>query len=214
MEPVSREKFQVAWFKLAEFIDRGERERAFTIHKLLMHTVDAQAYAHHLEGDLLFFFNDPNALACYEKAAQIYHRDGNLSQAAAMYEYLIRIKIDEPLFLDQLISLYQELGHPTRTFFGTQQLIKHFVNSKQATTAYKAIEKLSSVLTPHDYARLYQDLTNILIDKKYNDPELINMCIHKTLTLFATNSIYKKNFLDSLCKRNIKWSTHLPEKLL
>ena len=50
------DKYTIAWFKLAECVAKGEKEKAFGVYRLLMHSLEDQAYAYQLEGDLLDAF--------------------------------------------------------------------------------------------------------------------------------------------------------------
>ena len=41
--------YSVAWFKLAEFVTRKEKERAFGVYRLLSHSIADRAFAAQLE---------------------------------------------------------------------------------------------------------------------------------------------------------------------
>src|SRR3990172_10433854 len=80
MRQVPAEKYNIAWFKLAEFVARGEKERALGIYRLLIHSFDDKAFSYQLEGDLLSAFNDESARDKYLSAAQLYHKEGRIDE--------------------------------------------------------------------------------------------------------------------------------------
>ena len=74
MRQVPSDKYNIAWFKLAEFVSRGEKERALGLYRLLTHSFDDRALTYQLEGDLLLSFNDDSAQDRYRKAAEEYRQ--------------------------------------------------------------------------------------------------------------------------------------------
>ena len=99
------ESYTVAWFKLADFVARGEKERALTVHRLLMHSVQDEAIPYQLEGDILLAFDDDAALDRYHIAANIYKKAGKIKQAASVYEHVSLFKEDERIF-EALFDVY------------------------------------------------------------------------------------------------------------
>ncbi len=106
------ESYTVAWFKLADFIARGEKERALTVHRLLMHSVQDEAIQYQLEGDILLAFDDDAALDRYHIAANIYKKAGKIKQAASVYEHVSLFKDDERI-LEALFDVYFLLKNDT-----------------------------------------------------------------------------------------------------
>lgn len=98
----------IAWFKLAEFIARGEKERALTIYKLLALSFQDRAVAHQLEGDLLFAFND-SQIACqkYLQAIRLYKEENRIPQAIALYEHMRKLQSNAAIFTEELAELHQ-----------------------------------------------------------------------------------------------------------
>lgn len=110
MKEIPSDKYSVAWFKLAEFVGRGEKERALGLYRLLVHSFDDRAFAFQLEGDLLLSFNDAEAQQRYMQAARLYQEDGDMLKAAAVYEHLLFLDADNIFYKKQLAILYQSLG--------------------------------------------------------------------------------------------------------
>src|SRR5665647_217414 len=91
MKQVPPDKYTIAWFKLAEYVARGEKERALGVYRLLCYSFDDKAFACQLEGDILWSFNDRSASDKYFQAAQLYMADAKNLQAAAVYEHLVTL---------------------------------------------------------------------------------------------------------------------------
>ena len=89
MRYIPNDKYTIAWFKLAECVTKGEKEKAFGVYRLLKHSLEDQAYANQLEGDLLSAFADEKAIEKYEHAAQLYYTQNRYKEAAILYEELI-----------------------------------------------------------------------------------------------------------------------------
>jgi len=105
----------VAWFKLAECVARGEKERALAVYRLLAHSLNDPALAAQLEADILLFFNKEDALKKYQQAAD-YYKNGqdksgqHLFKAACVYEHMLTINPRNNKHRQEIIELYQELG--------------------------------------------------------------------------------------------------------
>ncbi len=81
-------KCSIAWFKLAEFTNRREKERALLFYRLLVHSINNEAVACQLEGDLFAAFNDQRALDCYRRAARMYTQMNKAVHAEVLYELI------------------------------------------------------------------------------------------------------------------------------
>ncbi len=105
------DRYTVAWFKLAECISRGEKERALGVYRLLSHSFIDQAVARQLAGDIhLSFNNEEEAIVQYDKAADLYQKSKRLLEAAAVYEHLLTLQGDNVRFRKNIVDLYQQLG--------------------------------------------------------------------------------------------------------
>ncbi len=99
-------KHSVAWFKIAEFVSRGEKERALAVYRLLAHTLEDPAFVQQLEADILLAFHDDTAFEHYGKAAFLYIKTGKYSETAAIYEHLIMLEPSNQDQLKMLVELY------------------------------------------------------------------------------------------------------------
>lgn len=85
--------YNIAWFKLAECVSRGEKERALGVYRLLSHSIGDAAFVLQLEGDLLLAFDDKEqAIEKYRSAIQTYQQDNRWLEAAGVYEHIISIE--------------------------------------------------------------------------------------------------------------------------
>lgn len=86
----------VAWYKLADLITRGEREKALSVYRLLAHSFDDKAYALQLEGDVLYALDDPRSKEKYFQAATLYKEEKRWVDAVALTEHLIALHPEDP----------------------------------------------------------------------------------------------------------------------
>ncbi len=105
MKLLSSGSHNIAWFKLADFVARGEKERALSIFKLLVHSISDKAFALQLEGDILLAFHDNMALDKYHASAAFYKKQGDYQKAIAVYEHVSLFKNDIKI-LEALLDVY------------------------------------------------------------------------------------------------------------
>ncbi len=83
----------IAWFALAEFVQRKEKERALAVYRLLAHSLAHDvAVAAQLEGDLLQAFNDVRAADAYMRAFEVFEKEGRSVHAASIGAVLTMYK--------------------------------------------------------------------------------------------------------------------------
>ena len=186
MRNVPPDKYNVAWFKLAECVSRGEKERALGVYRLLAHSLSDSAFARQLQGDILFSFNDTiGAVEHYRKAAQLYQQDERFLEAAAVYEHIVVLAQDKQEFLYHLIELYRLLGMPGKMGFHGQALCLLLLNSAQYSNALVLLDNLAQQVQPQDISPLrYQVLTTLA----RNDYEL-TLAIERHIAIHITDLI-------------------------
>lgn len=92
----------LAWYKLAELITRGEKEKVLNFYRLLSHSFAERAYALQVEGDILWAFADKGSLEKYEQAVYLYQRDNKLPEAIALCEHMLQL---EPTRIATIMTL-------------------------------------------------------------------------------------------------------------
>ena len=105
MKLLASESYNVAWFKLADFVVRGEKERALSVHRLLMHSVPDEAVRYQLEADILLAFEDEASVDFYHLAANLYKKNGKMRHAAAVYEH-VSLFVEDEKVLEALFEIY------------------------------------------------------------------------------------------------------------
>ena len=104
----------VAWFKLAELIARGEREKALSVFRLLAHSLPDRAYVLQIEGDILWFLDDTAAVEKYKQAAVIYQKEKRWVNAISLYEHLLTQRPEAYEILSTLLMLYVSMDWQER----------------------------------------------------------------------------------------------------
>lgn len=181
MRQLPSDKYNVAWFKLAEFVARGERERALGLYKLLVHSFDDRALAYQLEGDLLLSFNDQAAACqCYLFAAESYKNDMRIIEAAAVYEHLILLNPEIQEYHIHALELYDQLGIFPRLLVHLNRLCSLLIQSNEFEQLGFFLSNWEHKINRHDAVQFYKNLTLELI--KYNAQEtLITQYLKKAL---------------------------------
>jgi tetratricopeptide (TPR) repeat protein len=166
MKQLPSERYSVAWFKLADCIARGEKERALGVYRLLSHSFDDPALARQLHADILLSFNDERAQKAYQEAAVLYRERNRLIEAAAVYEHLVIIDPQNILYRTQIIELYQQLGIVSKVTSYLYKLIDDLMAHDQWK---KAVEISTQYETAGDLAftaQLHEQMLFHLINKE------------------------------------------------
>lgn len=148
MNTLSSETYNVAWFKLADFVARGEKERALVTYRLLMHSVVDQAFSYQLEGDILLAFDDHVAFDRYHQAACLYKKDGNMKKAIAVYEHALFFKTDA-VILEALLDIYDTLQEHHNFLSTFMKYANLMIQNKQCD---KLLQRIHMYTAKHDLA--------------------------------------------------------------
>src|SRR5438552_2660485 len=90
------DKYTIAWFKIAECVSRGEKERALGVYRLLSHSFNDSAVARQLEADIYLSCNEVDrAIFLYRQAMEYYEKSGRTLEAAAVCEHLVFLLPDD-----------------------------------------------------------------------------------------------------------------------
>jgi hypothetical protein len=137
------EKSNVAWFKLAEFVERKEKERALSIYRLLVHSLNDSAYTAQLEGDLFAAFHDDRAIESYRRAALLYEESDRYLPAALVYERMAALQHTSDEVCDswrRSFALYQLLGYEAKMIRSACALVCVYGTQGQCTQAQEFLE--------------------------------------------------------------------------
>ncbi len=143
MKQVEADKYNIAWFKLAECISRREKERALGVYRLLSHSFENAAVVHQLEGDIMLAFNDQErAVQKYVQAAQLYEQQGQLMQAIAVYDHIITL-VDCPASVERMIDLYGQLNDHQRMFAYIKRFCHHLLKKQEMVQLFSILQKFN-----------------------------------------------------------------------
>lgn len=150
----------ISWFKLAEFVERGEKERALGIYKLLALSIHDTAFTYQLEGDILLAFDDQQAITKYLQAAQHYIQQNNILSAIGVLNHVVILAPNQTIAWDLLTKLY--LDH-----FLTKIIIhlRNLINNQQITSAKNTIEQIiitcQKETKPKELEQIMQDIKRL-----------------------------------------------------
>lgn len=207
MRYIPTDKYTVAWFKLAECVAKGEKEKAFGVYRLLMHSLEDKAYAHQLEGDLLGAFHDERALEKYEHAAQLYVANHRWKEAIALYEELVVMNLDNTRAVRCLLELYNKHQKPEQYAAKIIRLAQLFFAKRRFLHIGQLIDTLPCCIISDEATRVSIELCEQMVRKEEVESRVIEKMIQKT-TLYAAaqkNTHLLEQFLSTLKQINSIW---------
>ena len=157
MKTLASDSYNIAWFKLADFVARGEKERALSVLRLLMHSVCDEALTYQLEGDILLAFNDQSAMDRYYTAAHIYQKNGKFQQAICIYQQAFT-RTQEEKILQNLLEIYLFLNHKAGIIKSFAQLAKLSIEKKNSEELMTYIQNISEKYDINRQIILYSQL--------------------------------------------------------
>ncbi len=207
MRYVPSDKYTIAWFKLAECVAKGEKEKAFGVYRLLMHSLEDQAYAYQLEGDLLDAFQDERAIEKYAHAAHLYQTNNRAKEAIALYKELIYKAPQDNRYLSRLIDLYKNHKSP---HVGTTKLIAladELIEKNMSLQTVMVVDALQGVANIASLVPLYSKIISALISFHSDEKDTINDILQKFLDLLINHDYQNqlKAFLSELEQMNLDW---------
>lgn len=184
MKTLASESYNVAWFKLADFVARGEKERALSVLRLLMHSISNEALTYQLEGDILLAFDDFAALERYQTAATLFKKSGKFQQAVSVYHHALLFKEDEKI-LHALLDAYILMQHKTGILETFAKIATILLTKQNRTEVIALLEKSCETLSDSLQAQLHARLVkSVLLNDAKN--ELITQYIYRTIDLYQT----------------------------
>lgn len=167
MRTLASQSYNIAWFKLADFVARGEKERALSIYRLLMHSVAEGALTYQLEGDILLAFDDDAALDRYHVAANLYKKSGKFQEAISVYLHAALFKEDEKI-LEALLDTYVLIKHKQGILETFSKVAKLYLQQQKIETLlnliHRSLVQLDKSMQPILYGRFVRSM--MLYDEK------------------------------------------------
>jgi tetratricopeptide (TPR) repeat protein len=137
--------YSIAWFKIAEYVMRGEKERALGVYRLLSHSLDDQPLAFQLEADILMACGDDRAPSAYIKAGEQYEKENRRAQAIAVYEHVATIQPGNESIQLTLIRLYGQENNQERLYEHANHLIHLYFDNRNYHSACNLVESISTL---------------------------------------------------------------------
>lgn len=183
MSQLISDKCNVAWFKLAEFVARKEKERALSIYRLLVHSLPDEAMRLQLEGDLLLAFNDAKALSCYAKAAELYESSGKIIEAIGVYEHCATLAPECEHYTVSLTRLFLDREQPSKALYYFGRYVRIVCISG---TMHKALEAIgSSPFDSGDRIHLYELAICATLENSRFNGALFSMPLERVLQAYS-----------------------------
>jgi len=200
MRQVQSETYSVAWFALAECVSRGEKERALGVYRLLSHSITDQAFRAQLEADILWAFNDSDAIDKYQAAAALYKKEGRLLQATTIVAHIVEIKPDNLSYLHELIALHRASGNMEQLITSAVQYITVACQKKDVYKALDCMHQIEADIDGASAGSVYQQLVFVLFKQEGASHEALSGYIKKTIDAFLVHSQSKalQTFLSKL----------------
>jgi hypothetical protein len=124
MKQTHGDKHTIAWFKIAECVSRGEKERALGVYRLLSHSFNDVAITKQLEADIhLSFGEEALAVSLYAQAMQAYGKSQRFLEAVAVSEHLIFLCSTDISFRAEAIKWYNLLGNSQKMYAHVDQAL-------------------------------------------------------------------------------------------
>lgn len=207
MRYVPSDKYTIAWFKLAECVAKGEKEKAFGVYRLLMHSLEDQAYAYQLEGDLLDAFQDERAIEKYAYAAQLYQHNNRAKEAMVIYKELIYKAPDENRYLTQLIDLYKNHKNVQSGIAKLIELSIELIEKDMSLRAAIVIDELKNLVDLVTIFPLYTKIMAAFIMLPSDKEDKVEEMLYKILDVLINPDHHKEltAFLSVLEQTNHEW---------
>jgi len=185
MKHVPQDKYNVAWFTLAECVSRGEKVRALGVYRLLSHSIEDIAFRRQLEADILLAFQDKDdAIAKYKDAANLYKKGGKCLEAVAVYEHLRQLEPAELEYITYLVELYAQLRITSKQVTNLKQLFEVQLHCHDFAAAEDTLNTLDGLLDNTQTAGLHQQITYALIAEAHHDKNQVLKHLKAAITGF------------------------------
>ncbi len=213
MRYIPNDKYTIAWFKLAECVAKGEKEKAFGVYRLLMHSFDDQAYAYQLEGDLLGAFQDLRAIEKYAHAAQLYLLNNRFKEAATLYHDLVTMAPDDHHYVMRLIEVYKKHKNHDFVVAKLNKLAEHLFEHNRPLHALLIANELAA-FENQTAAGMYAQCL-IHLSKLHENPRDFDHEIASSVEYIARNgdSARLQSMISVLEQTNGAWHRYI-KKLL
>jgi tetratricopeptide (TPR) repeat protein len=146
MKQSQSNNYTIAWFKLAECVSRGEKERALGVYRLLSHSIGDPAFVQQLQADLLLAFDDKEqALQKYQDAIQLYQQDERWLEAAGVYEHLITLEPKKYEYYINVLYPYDKLGVQSKIHVHIESALDLLITEYNDLTLQQGLAQIQAI---------------------------------------------------------------------
>lgn len=207
MKKIIGEKQSVAWFKLSEFVGRGEKERALSLFRLLTHSLSDQAFIKKLEAEILVQFEDEQALPIYVHAAHLYRLKGDLVEAVSIYETLVTLEPERTEYLEKVVTFFHELDNQSKRISYQKLLCQAFLAKGWLDKSAQVFEKINTSFNGIEKLSYHQAFVVSALKNRYPQQEAITSHLEKALDghLRFSPAAELSQFLVTVQELNAVW---------
>ena len=172
MKHMQADKYTIAWFKIAECVSRGEKERALGVYRLLSHSFNDDALSRQLEADIYLSCNEQiRAIELYRQAMELYAKSLRFLEAAAVGEHLFMLLPNDMSLRNDLMNCYIALRNMSKIYHHIQALMVDRAEKDNVSLAMACIEKVIDVMSHDVQEKKLQDflsMIRVLDEQLYN----------------------------------------------
>jgi tetratricopeptide (TPR) repeat protein len=172
MKHMQTDKYTIAWFKIADCVSRGEKERALGVYRLLSHSFNDDAVSRQLEADIYLSCNEQiRAIGLYRQAMELYAKSQRFLEAAAVGEHLVMLLPNDILLRGDLINNYITLRALSKIYHHIQALMVGHTKKDNLSFVMTCVEKVIDVMVQEGQEKKIQDflsMISVLDEQLYN----------------------------------------------
>jgi tetratricopeptide (TPR) repeat protein len=200
MKHTQLDKQTIAWFKIAECVSRGEKERALGVYRLLSYSFNDNAVARQLEADIYLSFNEQDAaISLYNQAIQLYQKSERFLEAAAVCEHLITMMPHDFLLRRNAVQFYAIMGIGSKIAHHIHYMIEHYAAKKQWEEIKNSMMTYAGFVDPIHQTTIYQQII-IALYNRAEASHIVTSCLEKSIDILLStgNEKYMQDFLASI----------------
>lgn len=171
----------IAWFKLAEFVTRGEKERALSLFRLLTHSFDDKAFIKKLGAEILASFDDTQAFVEYVQAAHLYKAQGDVVEAVAIYELLTLLQPSVIDHFEKVITFFHEMGNELKVLQYQKQLCELMLCQGKIDKGIAVLKKMEPSLDEREKLFFFKKIVQESLIHRYAQQAVITEYLEKSL---------------------------------
>lgn len=171
MKHMQADKYTIAWFKIAECVSRGEKERALGVYRLLSHSFNDDAVSRQLEADIYLSCNEQvRAIELYRQAMELYTKSQRFLEAAAVGEHLFMLLPQDMSLRSDLMNYYIVLRNISKIYHHMQALMVDHAQKDNLSFVMSCAEKVIDTMLHDGQEKKLQnflDMIRILDEQLY-----------------------------------------------